>query len=230
MATAREHAFAGFPAALSDTARAALERAAAPVAPSAVLAGGVAAASAACDAAARRLRVPSLVLDADASRGGEQEAGAAPIVQPKLSKKQKRAAHQQRKRDGLCGNVVATGDPAACPYGDRCKFSHDVEAYRARKPADLPGRRCPFVHPCPFGVSCRLEGGHAARQAEAEAGAAAGGEARSNAGAVRGQDTTNTLPGAFSESLRKNRYVRTRRYRRQGSVLLAVRCCACLVV
>ena len=155
MATAREHAFAGFPAALSDTARAALERAAAPVAPSAVLAGGVAAASAACDAAARRLRVPSLVLDADASRGGEQEAGAAPIVQPKLSKKQKRAAHQQRKRDSLCGNVVATGDPAACPYGDRCKFSHDVEAYRARKPADLPGRRCPFERACSLGRSIR---------------------------------------------------------------------------
>jgi tRNA-dihydrouridine synthase 3 len=39
-----------------------------------------------------------------------------------------------------------------CTFGDSCKFNHDIPAYLALKPADLPGR-CPFdsAERCPYG-------------------------------------------------------------------------------
>lgn len=47
----------------------------------------------------------------------------------------------------------------ACEQADSCKFSHDIDAYRASKPADL-GPTCPNVSAagfCKFGVQCRFE-------------------------------------------------------------------------
>ena len=39
-----------------------------------------------------------------------------------------------------------------CRFGDDCRFSHDIAAYLAARPADLPGR-CPFsaMGACPYG-------------------------------------------------------------------------------
>ena len=39
-----------------------------------------------------------------------------------------------------------------CHWGDKCRYSHDVEAFVKAKPADLPGR-CPFsaTGECTFG-------------------------------------------------------------------------------
>lgn len=44
-----------------------------------------------------------------------------------------------------------------CRFGDGCRFSHDIAAYLAARPADLPGR-CPFsaTGACPYG-QCRSD-------------------------------------------------------------------------
>ena len=50
-----------------------------------------------------------------------------------------------------------------CHWGDKCRFSHDVEAFARAKPADLPGR-CPFssTGECSYGgylMPCHTFGG-----------------------------------------------------------------------
>ncbi|KAK4794472.1 hypothetical protein SAY86_012466 [Trapa natans] len=49
-----------------------------------------------------------------------------------------------------------------CKNKDKCRFSHDVEAFQAQKLADLKGE-CPFLgseEPCPYGLVCRFSGTH----------------------------------------------------------------------
>ena len=69
-----------------------------------------------------------------------------------------------RARD-LCA-FVATGAP--CPRGDACRRLHDVDAYLANKPTDVPDRVCPHVERglrCPHGLRCRFAGTHAEDEA-----------------------------------------------------------------
>lgn len=61
----------------------------------------------------------------------------------------------------------------SCCYGEKCRFSHDVEAFKAEKPADLEGN-CPFLKidkgPCPYGLACRFAGTHKANNGVVAAG------------------------------------------------------------
>jgi hypothetical protein len=56
------------------------------------------------------------------------------------------------------GTVIGTG----CPFGDSCKYSHDVTAFMAERQADL-GPTCAsydlFGH-CRMGAMCRFGSGH----------------------------------------------------------------------
>lgn len=86
------------------------------------------------------------------------------IVKEKKSKRQlKRERREERKSAlNLCPVVAKTGVVSSCNYGDKCRFSHDLEAYKSQRPADLEGE-CPFTSaqkPCPYGVSCRFYGTH----------------------------------------------------------------------
>lgn len=63
------------------------------------------------------------------------------------------------KEDQLC-RAVAQG--TKCRFGDSCRWSHDVAAYLARKPADI-GDTCPLFDAtgyCPAGFNCRFGGAH----------------------------------------------------------------------
>ena len=55
---------------------------------------------------------------------------------------------RQKRAAGLC-NRFTRGE---CPFGEACKFNHDLAAYLQTKPADLPGL-CPFTafKECPYG-------------------------------------------------------------------------------
>jgi hypothetical protein len=57
---------------------------------------------------------------------------------------------RQKREASVCSRFVR----GICPFGDNCKFSHDVDAYLASKPADLPGQ-CPYTASpeCPYGES-----------------------------------------------------------------------------
>ncbi|KAJ4716658.1 tRNA-dihydrouridine(47) synthase [NAD(P)(+)] [Melia azedarach] len=86
------------------------------------------------------------------------------LVKDKKSKRQlKRERRQEQKSAAnLCPEIAKSGDVSSCPYKDKCRFSHDIEAFKAQKPADLEGE-CPFLSsegPCPYGLACRFLGTH----------------------------------------------------------------------
>ncbi|CAN4107437.1 unnamed protein product [Withania somnifera] len=92
------------------------------------------------------------------------EAKTAPIVKEKKSKRQMKRERRQELKSPLhiCPEVAKSGKVSACPYNDKCRFSHDVEAFKAEKPADIEGS-CPFLvyeGPCPYGLACRYAGTH----------------------------------------------------------------------
>ncbi|XP_026393718.1 tRNA-dihydrouridine(47) synthase [NAD(P)(+)]-like isoform X2 [Papaver somniferum] len=78
------------------------------------------------------------------------------------SKRQLKRERQEEKKTGICPKVAKTGCVSSCTYGTDCRFSHDVDAYKAQKPVDLEGN-CPFLSlegPCPYGLACRYSGTH----------------------------------------------------------------------
>ncbi|KAH9620890.1 hypothetical protein KSS87_003393 [Heliosperma pusillum] len=88
------------------------------------------------------------------------------IVKDKKSKRQLKRERQNERKSALnlCPEVAKTEDASACRYGDKCRFSHDMEAYKSQRPADIEGE-CPFVTAkkrCPYGMTCRYTGTHVA--------------------------------------------------------------------
>ncbi|KAF2932577.1 tRNA-dihydrouridine(47) synthase [NAD(P)(+)]-like [Oryza sativa Japonica Group] len=105
---------------------------------------------------------PPPVRDAPKDEGKANGGGA--VVAEKKSKRQlKRERKQEQKSSShLCIEVGKSGNVSSCKYGDSCRFSHDIDAYLAQKPADLEGT-CPFTNLdqlCPYGLTCRFLGTH----------------------------------------------------------------------
>ncbi|CBI37975.3 hypothetical protein VitviT2T_002994 [Vitis vinifera] len=86
------------------------------------------------------------------------------FVKEKKSKRQLKRERRQEQKSALniCSEIAKTGNVNACPYNEKCRFSHDLEAYKAQKPDDLEGS-CPFTSAegaCPYGLACRFSGTH----------------------------------------------------------------------
>uniref|UniRef100_K3WU99 tRNA-dihydrouridine(47) synthase [NAD(P)(+)] n=1 Tax=Globisporangium ultimum (strain ATCC 200006 / CBS 805.95 / DAOM BR144) TaxID=431595 RepID=K3WU99_GLOUD len=65
--------------------------------------------------------------------------------------------------DRLC-RPIAAGE--SCPFGDSCKFSHDMSDYMKRKEKDL-GDKCPVfdaVGFCRYGLACRFANAHVVKK------------------------------------------------------------------
>ncbi|KAI7736180.1 hypothetical protein M8C21_012627 [Ambrosia artemisiifolia] len=89
---------------------------------------------------------------------------SAPLIIDKKSKRQIKRERIQEKQStrNLCPMVAKTGTVDSCSYNDKCRLSHDIQAFKAQKPADLEGN-CPFDSdeaPCPYGLACRYLGTH----------------------------------------------------------------------
>ncbi|KAK6136655.1 hypothetical protein DH2020_029599 [Rehmannia glutinosa] len=89
---------------------------------------------------------------------------SAPILKEKKSKRQLKRERRQEQKSALhiCPVVGKSGKVSSCPYNEKCRFSHDLEAFKAQKPDDLEGI-CPFINsegPCPYGLACRFAGTH----------------------------------------------------------------------
>ncbi|KAG4400718.1 hypothetical protein GLYMA_07G116066v4 [Glycine max] len=69
---------------------------------------------------------------------------------------------EQKSVRNLCSEIARTGDVSSCPYKDKCRFSHDLEAFKAQKPTDLEGQYTFFKSggACPYGLGCRFSSTH----------------------------------------------------------------------
>ncbi|XP_074331228.1 tRNA-dihydrouridine(47) synthase [NAD(P)(+)]-like isoform X1 [Apium graveolens] len=90
----------------------------------------------------------------------------ASVVKEKKSKRQAKRERKQEQKSvlHLCPVIAKSGNLSSCQYGDKCRFSHDVDGFKSEKPVDLEGN-CPFLKeegPCPYGLACRFFGTHKA--------------------------------------------------------------------
>ncbi|XP_027353940.1 tRNA-dihydrouridine(47) synthase [NAD(P)(+)]-like isoform X2 [Abrus precatorius] len=86
------------------------------------------------------------------------------LAKEKKSKRQLKRERRQEQKSArnLCPEIAKTGDVNSCPYKDKCRFSHDLEGFKAQKPGDLEGE-CPFFKSggsCPYGLACRFSSTH----------------------------------------------------------------------
>ncbi|PKI53643.1 hypothetical protein CRG98_025976, partial [Punica granatum] len=107
---------------------------------------------------------PSRTQNDTAHENKKADAAQAGLAREKKSKRQLKRERRQEKKSALnlCPEIAKTGDVASCPYKDKCRFGHDLEAFKTQKPADLEGE-CPFLgseEPCPYGLACRFSGTH----------------------------------------------------------------------
>ncbi|KAF7127949.1 hypothetical protein RHSIM_Rhsim11G0184600 [Rhododendron simsii] len=102
--------------------------------------------------------------DTNDAASGTKSAPSSSLLKEKKSKRQLKRERLQEKKSALhlCPEVARNGDASSCRYNEKCRFSHDVEAFKAQKPDDLEGV-CPFMSaevPCPYGLACRFSGTH----------------------------------------------------------------------
>ena len=105
-------------------------------------------------------------------RAPEERPAAAAAPGPDEKTSRRRAKDERKHARSSTGaflcNAFCKGE---CSYGPACKYSHDLDAYLAAKPPDLPGP-CPHhsatpedglaapPRRCPHGVQCRFYDSH----------------------------------------------------------------------
>ncbi|CAI0439577.1 unnamed protein product [Linum tenue] len=101
-----------------------------------------------------------------AANNSASTAVAAPpsgvLKQGKSKRQFKRERQQEQKTSHLCPVIAKSGDVSSCKFGDGCRFSHDLEGFKAQRQDDLDGE-CPFISDegrCPYGLACRFYGTH----------------------------------------------------------------------
>lgn len=82
----------------------------------------------------------------------------------KMTKKNKRKFNELKmKEDRLCSGFIINN---VCPFGDKCRYNHDISGYLERKEKDLVSYStsyCPNFHAfgyCSYGLMCRFGGEH----------------------------------------------------------------------
>lgn len=85
------------------------------------------------------------------------------------TKKKRRGQNKHRPRsrvmysEQLCSSLRLHGGPKEkCPFGENCRYMHDIEKYMASKPEDV-GDKCFLFETygkCLYGLACRFGGSH----------------------------------------------------------------------
>lgn len=99
-----------------------------------------------------------------ADDANEKKSAPSNVIKEKKSRRQLKRERRQEQKSALhiCPEVAKNGNIDACRYKNDCRFSHDLDAFLALKPADLEGN-CPFIgvgETCPYGITCRFVGTH----------------------------------------------------------------------
>lgn len=128
--------------------------------------------------------------DSAAATAGPPSAAGPPRKKQKGMNKNRGSYRPAKAEVRLCTAVVQGRE---CKFGDGCKYSHDLVAYRTTCPPDL-GELCPIYSVngyCRFGVTCRFGGAHGA----------------SNTPPAQPVDSErNVAPAALTSRLRKHEY------------------------
>lgn len=90
-----------------------------------------------------------------------EETSEPPQKKAKLKGRNKKRPFEKRidNSERLCYKFLQT---KKCQFGDKCRFSHDVENFVKNKPQDI-GDECPIFNVygyCKFGVCCRFAKSH----------------------------------------------------------------------
>ncbi|KAI4300087.1 hypothetical protein L6164_033503 [Bauhinia variegata] len=110
------------------------------------------------------LRTSSTSQNDDVSDAKDKTPVHSGLSKEKKSRRQLKRERRQEQKSArnLCPEIAKTGHISSCPYNDKCRFSHDLEGFKAQKPADLEGE-CPFFKSegsCPYGLACRFSSTH----------------------------------------------------------------------
>ncbi|KAG8463606.1 hypothetical protein KFE25_003879 [Diacronema lutheri] len=140
--------------------------------------------------------------DGGGGGGGRDGDGNGARKRKRGMNKPNEREHYRAPRTAMCTRFLADH---SCEFGDRCKYSHDVQAYltSGQRPVDLPGE-CPQVASagfCRHGVLCRFGLSHI--DAEGRNLVAPGVIADSRAH-VPGE--TNYVPASVLAALRRREY------------------------
>ena len=101
------------------------------------------------------------VVDDDKAEAGKRGDGGS---DKKRTGKSRRALAKEKKAARESGaDLCSAFSKGACTFGDKCRYSHNVDSYLRTKQPDLPGT-CPFIAAgkdrCPHGIMCRYLGTH----------------------------------------------------------------------
>ncbi|KAJ4833688.1 hypothetical protein Tsubulata_021655 [Turnera subulata] len=101
----------------------------------------------------------------DGSNSNDKSSQSTVVAKEKKSRRQLKRERREVKKSAsnICPEIAKTGDVNSCAYKNNCRFSHDIEGFKAQKPEDLEGE-CPFANgggrKCPYGLACRFYGTH----------------------------------------------------------------------
>ncbi|KAK4437681.1 tRNA-dihydrouridine(47) synthase [NAD(P)(+)]-like [Sesamum alatum] len=67
---------------------------------------------------------------ADEGAAAQKDGTSAPILKEKKSKRQLKRERRQEQKSALhiCPEVAKSGKASSCLYGDKCRYSHDLES------------------------------------------------------------------------------------------------------
>lgn len=132
----------------------------------------------------------------------------------KKKKKKRKGMNKKRPRDKkqsfaekICMSTIRD---EICPYGEKCKFSHDLKAFMATRPADIKEVEggCPIYNSlgyCVYGATCRLGSSHISKT---------GDNLNKHPSSIPGEmpqqplpdNAINVLPKEIQTQLRKKKY------------------------
>ena len=148
---------------------------------------------------------------AEATAPATEAAASTDVPEPDAqpARKKQRGMNKNRStyrpdagKTKMCAAVV---EGRGCKFGDSCRFSHDLVAFTASRPADL-GTTCPIYDVrgfCRYGVTCRYGTTHI--NTDGSNFVKAGGDGEAGAGSM-GETELNAVSADLTHLLRRNKY------------------------